>query len=174
VRLHVPGPVFVLDAEEEEEWSGSRLPEAPRAWGSIRPPARFDLRFSSMPPRLLLEGRVPRIQQSGLHIEHDGSATVTVDPSTCGPATRLNSTPFTCSRARNWLVVRLKLPGRRRRSARTESHPEFYRSMSATSLSRSNSYSMIRPRNAFHHAHLGRASHRRSTAARASFSAASK
>jgi hypothetical protein len=80
VRVHVPGPVIVVDAEDEEEWSEQGLPEAPRAWGSMRPPARFDLPRSMMAPRLFPTPEIPRIRQSGLHIEHEGSATVTADP----------------------------------------------------------------------------------------------
>jgi hypothetical protein len=77
VRLHVPGPVIAIDVKDEEEWSETRLPAPPRAWGSMKPQAHFDLASSFRPRALFVPPTMPKFRSLVLHIEHDGSVTLT-------------------------------------------------------------------------------------------------
>jgi hypothetical protein len=94
VRLEVPGPVIAVDADEEEEWAEKRLPAPPRAWGSMRPPARFDLMSSLASPDLFASPKMPRVRRSGLEIAHGGSATLTFDPIDLRPRDVVELDPF--------------------------------------------------------------------------------
>jgi hypothetical protein len=94
VRLHVPGRVMAIDADDEEEWAERRLPAPPRVWGSMRPPAGFDLMSSFASPSLFTSPKLPRLRRSSLYIEHDGSATLTFDPIDLRPRDVVELDPF--------------------------------------------------------------------------------